>query len=49
MGNSGVNNGKSVWLYARLKLLERMDNAGIIVKQPSPCSPPSNTFEVTVD
>lgn len=46
---SGVNNGKSVWSYARLKLLERMDNAGIAVKQPSPCSPPSNTFAVTVD
>ena len=45
----GANNGGSVWEYARFKLLERMGRAGIAVKQPSPCSPPSKTFTVTVD
>jgi hypothetical protein len=46
---AGVNNGNSVWAYARFKLLERMDRAGITVTQPSPCSPPSKNFSVTVD
>jgi hypothetical protein len=45
----GVNNGGSVWSFARFKLLERMDKAGITVTQPSPCQPPSSTFSVTVD
>jgi hypothetical protein len=46
---AGVNKGGSVWEYARFKLLERMDRAGITVTQPSPCAPSSKTFSVTID